>query len=160
MFGKISRVMWYSNCMNNDLDRNQNDNLTNNESPTLPNAENVKDQQTSMESSAAMGHSFDKSMDKNKAFKYAVFYVIISVIAIFAGVYIFVQGLSNRGNNFGNYIVFLVAEFLVIGVIYRSLLLAESMIVQYKKGRYHFISQAVKNSPKAALYAAIAVVIS
>ena len=35
--------MWYSNCMNNDLDRNQNNNLTNNESPTLPNAENVKD---------------------------------------------------------------------------------------------------------------------
>ena len=29
--------------MNNDLDRNQNNNLTNNESPTLPNAENVKD---------------------------------------------------------------------------------------------------------------------
>ena len=151
--------MWYSNCMNNDLDRNQNNNLTNNESPTLPNAENVKDQQTSMESSAAMGPSFDKSMDKNKAFKYAVFYVIVSVIAIFAGVYIFVQGLSNRGNNFGNYIVFLVAELLAIGVIYRSLLLAESMIVQYKKGRYHFISQSVKNSPKAALYTAIVVVI-
>ena len=151
--------MWYSNCMNNDLDRNQNNNLTNNELPTLPNAENVKDQQTPMESSVAMGPSFDKSMDKNKAFKYAVFYVIISVIAIFAGVYIFVQGLSNRGNNFGNYIAFLVAELLVIGVIYRSLLLAESMIVQYKKGRYHFISQAVKNSPKAALYAAIVVVV-
>lgn len=147
--------MWYSNCMNNDLDRNQNNNLTNNELPTLPNAENVKNQQTSMESSVAMGPSFDKS----KAFKYAVFYVIVSVIAIFAGVYIFAQGLSNRGNNFGNYIVFLVAELLVIGVIYRSLLLAESMIVQYKKGRYHFISQAVKNSPKAALYAAIAVVV-
>ena len=147
--------MWYSNCMNNDLDRNQNNNLTNNELPTLPNAENVKDQQTSMESSVAMGPSFDKS----KAFKYAVFYVIVSVIAIFAGVYIFVQGLSNRGNNFGNYIAFLVAELLVIGVIYRSLLLAESMIVQYKKGRYHFISQAVKNSPKAALYAAIVVVV-
>ena len=147
--------MWYSNCMNNDWYQNQNNNPTNNESPTLPNAENVKDQQTSMESSAAMGPSFDKS----KAFKYAVFYVIISVIAIFAGVYIFAQGLSNRGNNFGNYIVFLVAELLVIGVIYRSLLLAESMIVQYKKGRYHFISQAVKNSPKAALYAAIVVVV-
>lgn len=145
--------------MNNDLDRNQNNNLTNNESPTLPNAENVKDQQTSMESSVAMGPSFDKSMDKSKAFKYVVFYVIISVIAIFAGVYIFAQGLSNRGNNFGNYIVFLVAELLVIGVIYRSLLLAESMIVQYKKGRYHFIGQAVKNSPKAALYAAIVVVV-
>lgn len=151
--------MWYSNCMNNDLDRNQNNNLTNNESPTLPNAENVKDQQTSMESSVAMGPSFDKSMDKNKAFKYAVFYVIVSVIAIFAGVYIFAQGLSNRGNNFGNYIAFLVAELLAIGVIYRSLLLAESMIVQYKKGRYHFISQAVKNSSKAALYAAIVVVV-
>ena len=147
--------MWYSNCMNNDLDRNQNNNLTNNELPTLPNAENVKNQQTSMESSAAMGPSFDKS----KAFKYAVFYVIVSVIAIFAGVYIFAQGLSNRGNNFENYIAFLVAELLVIGVIYRSLLLAESMIVQYKKGRYHFISQAVKNSPKAALYAAIVVVV-
>ena len=141
--------------MNNDLDRNQNNNLTNNESPTLPNAENVKDQQTSMESSAAM----DPSFDKNKAFKHAVFYVIVSVIAIFAGVYIFVQGLSNRGNNFGNYIAFLVAELLAIGVIYRSLLLAESMIVQYKKGRYHFISQAVKNSSKAALYAAIVVVV-
>ena len=145
--------------MNNDLDRNQNNNLTNNESPTLPNAENVKDQQTSMESSVAMGPSFDKSMDKNKAFKYAVFYVIVSVIAIFAGVYIFAQGLSNRGNNFGNYSVFLATGFLSIGVIYSSLLLAESMIVQYKKGRYHFIDRAVKNSPKAALYAAIAVVI-
>ena len=131
----------------------------NNESPTLPNAENTKDQQPSVESPAAMNTSFDKSMDKNKAFKYAVFYVIVSVIAIFAGVYIFVQGLSNRGNNFGNYIVFLVAELLAIGVIYRSLLLAESMIVQYKKGRYHFISQSVKNSPKAALYTAIVVVI-
>ena len=131
----------------------------NNESPTLPNAENAKDQQPSVESPAAMNTSFDKSMDKNKAFKYAVFYVIVSVIAIFAGVYIFVQGLSNRGNNFGNYIVFLVAELLAIGVIYRSLLLAESMIVQYKKGRYHFISQSVKNSPKAALYTAIVVVI-
>lgn len=151
--------MWYSNCMNNDLDRNQNNNLTNNESPTLPNAENVKGQQTSMESSTAMGPSFDKSMDKNKAFKYAVFYVIISVIAIFAGIYIFGQGLSNRGNNFGNYIVFLVAELLVIGVIYSSLLLAGSVLVQYKKGRYHFIDRAVKNSPKAAFYAAIAVVI-
>jgi membrane protein len=145
--------------MNNDLDRNQNNNLTNNESPTLPNAENVKDQQTSMESSAAMGPSFDKSMDKNKAFKYAVFYVIISVIAIFAGIYIFGQGLSNRGDNFGNYSVFLATGFLSIGVMYISLLLAESMIIQYKKGRYHFISQAVKNSPKAAFYAAIAVVI-
>ena len=88
--------------MNNDLDRNQNNNLTNNELPTLPNAENVKNQQTSMESSVAMGPSFDKS----KAFKYAVFYVIVSVIAIFAGVYIFAQGLSSRGNNFGNYSVF------------------------------------------------------
>ena len=151
--------MWYSNCMNNDLDRNQNNNLTNNESPTLPNDENVKDQQTSMESSVAMGPSFDKSMDKSKAFKYAVFYVIISVIAIFAGVYIFAQGLSNRGNNFGNYIVFLVAELLAIGVIYSSLFLAGSVLTQYKKGRYHFISRAVKNSPKAAFYAAIAVVI-
>lgn len=151
--------MWYSNCMNNDLDRNQNNNLTNNESPTLPNAENVKDQQTSMESSAAMGPSFDKSMDKNKAFKYAVFYVIISVIAIFAGIYIFGQGLSNRGDNFGNYSVFLATGFLSIGVMYSSLLLAESMIIQYKKGRYHFIGQAVKNSPKAAFYAAIAVVV-
>lgn len=151
--------MWYSNCMNNDLDRNQNDNLTNNESPTLPNAGNVKDQQTSMESSTATGPSFDKSMDKNKAFKYAVFYVIISVIAIFAGIYIFGQGLSNRGDNFGNYSVFLATEFLVIGVIYSSLLLAGSMIIQYKKGRYHFIDRAVKNSPKAAFYAAIAVVI-
>lgn len=151
--------MRYSNCMNNDLDRNQNNNLTNNESPTLPNAENVKDQQTSMESSAAMGPSFDKSMDKNKAFKYAVFYVIISVIAIFAGIYIFGQGLSNRGDNFGNYSVFLATGFLSIGVMYSSLLLAESMIIQYKKGRYHFIGQAVKNSPKAAFYAAIAVVV-
>lgn len=145
--------------MNNDLDRNQNNNLTNNESPTLPNAENVKDQQTSMESSVAMGPSFDKSMDKNKAFKYAVFYVIISVIAIFAGVYIFTQGLSNRGNNFGNYSAFLATEFLVIGVIYSSLLLAGSVLIQYKKGRYHFIDRVVKNSPKAAFYAAIAVVI-
>lgn len=85
--------------------------------------------------------------------------MIISVIAIFAGVYIFAQGLSNRGNNFGNYSVFLATGFLSIGVIYSSLLLAGSMIVQYKKGRYHFISQAVKNSPKAALYTAIAVVI-
>lgn len=151
--------MWYSNCMDNDLDRNQNNNLTNNESPALHNAENVKDQQTSMESSAAMGPSFDKSMDKNKAFKYAVFYVIISVIAIFAGVYIFAQGLSNRGNNFGNYSAFLATEFLVIGVIYSSLLLAGSVLIQYKKGRYHFIDRAVKNSPKAAFYAAIAVVI-
>ena len=116
--------MWYSNCMNNDLDRNQNNNLTNNESPTLPNAENVKDQQTSMESSVAMGPSFDKSMDKSKAFKYAVFYVIVSVIAIFAGIYIFAQGLSNRGNNFENYSVFLATEFLSIGVIYSSLFLA------------------------------------
>lgn len=145
--------------MNNDWYQNQNNNPMNNESPTLPNAENTKDQQPSVESPAAMNTSFDKSMDKNKAFKYAVFYVIVSVIAIFAGVYIFVQGLSNRGNNFGNYIVFLVAELLAIGVIYRSLLLAESMIVQYKKGRYHFISQSVKNSPKAALYTAIVVVI-
>ena len=151
--------MWYSNCMNNYLDRNQNNNLTNNESSTLPNAENVKDQQTSMESSVAMGPSFDKSMDKNKAFKYAVFYVIVSVIAIFAGVYIFAQGLSNRGNNFGNYSVFLATEFLSIGVIYSSLFLAGSVLVQYKKGRYHFIDRAVKNSPKAAFYAAIAVVI-
>ena len=151
--------MWYSNCMNNDLDRNQNNNLTNNESPTLPNAENVKDQQTSMESSVAMGPSFDKSMDKSKAFKYAVFYVIVSVIAIFAGIYIFAQGLSNRGNNFENYSVFLATEFLSIGVIYSSLFLAGSVLVQYKKGRYHFIDRAVKNSPKAALYAAIAVVI-
>ena len=141
--------------MNNDWYQNQNNNPTNNESPTPPNAENAKDQQTSMKPSVAMGPSFDK----NKAFKYAVFYVIVSVIAIFAGVYIFVQGLSNRGNNFGNYIAFLVAELLAIGVIYRSLLLAESMIVQYKKGRYHFISQAVKNSSKAALYAAIVVVV-
>ena len=145
--------------MNNDLDRNQNNNLTNNESPTLPNAENVKDQQTSMESSVAMGPSFDKSMDKSKAFKYAVFYVIVSVIAIFAGIYIFAQGLSNRGNNFENYSVFLATEFLSIGVIYSSLFLAGSVLVQYKKGRYHFIDRAVKNSPKAALYAAIAVVI-
>lgn len=151
--------MWYSNCMNNDLDRNQNNNLTNNESSTLPNAENVKDQQPSVESPAAMNTSFDKSMDKNKAFKYAVFYVIISVIAIFAGVYIFVQGLSSRGNNFGNYIAFLVAELLAIGVIYSSLFLAGSVLIQYKKGRYHFIDRAVKNSPKAAFYAAIAVVI-
>lgn len=151
--------MWYSNCMNNDLDRNQNNNLTNNELPTLSNAENVKDQQTSMESSAVMGPSFDKSMDKNKAFKYAVFYVIVSVIAIFAGVYIFAQGLSNRGNNFENYRVFLATEFLSIGVIYSSLFLAGSVLVQYKKGRYHFIDRAVKNSPKAAFYAAIAVVI-
>ena len=151
--------MWYSNCMNNDLDRNQNNNLTNNESLTLSNAENVKDQQTSMESSAAMGPSFDKSMDKSKAFKYAVFYVIVSVIAIFAGIYIFAQGLSNRGNNFENYSVFLATEFLSIGVIYSSLFLAGSVLVQYKKGRYHFIDRAVKNSPKAALYAAIAVVI-
>lgn len=141
--------------MNNDLDRNQNDNLTSNESPTLSNAENVKDQQTSMESSVAMGPSFDKS----KAFKYAVFYVIVSVIAIFAGVYIFAQGLSNRGNNFENYSVFLATEFLSIGVIYSSLFLAGSVLVQYKKGRYHFIDRAVKNSPKAAFYAAIAVVI-
>ena len=147
--------MWYSNCMNNDLDRNQNNNLTNNESPTLPNAENVKDQQTSMESSVAMGPSFDKS----KAFKYAVFYVIVSVIAIFAGVYIFAQGLSNRGNNFENYSVFLATEFLSIGVIYSSLFLAGSVLTQYKKGRYHFIDRAVKNSSKAAFYAAIAVVI-
>ena len=151
--------MWYTNCMNNDLDRNQNNNLTNNESPTLSNAENVKDQQTSMESSVAMGPSFDKSMDKNKAFKYAVFYVIVSVIAIFAGVYIFAQGLSNRGNNFGNYSVFLATGFLSIGVIYSSLFLAGSVLIQYKKGRYHFIGRAVKNSPKAAFYAAIAVVI-
>ena len=151
--------MWYSNCMNNDLDRNQNNNLTNNELPTLPNAENVKDQQTPMESSVAMGPSFGKSMDKNKAFKYAVFYVIISVIAIFAGVYIFAQGLSNRGNNFENYSVFLATEFLSIGVIYSSLFLAGSVLVQYKKGRYHFIDRSVKNSPKAAFYAAIAVVI-
>ena len=151
--------MWYSNYMNNDLDRNQNNNLTNNESSTLPNAENVKDQQPSVESPAAMNTSFDKSMDKNKAFKYAVFYVIISVIAIFAGVYIFVQGLSSRGNNFGNYIAFLVAELLAIGVIYSSLFLAGSVLIQYKKGRYHFIDRAVKNSPKAAFYAAIAVVI-
>ena len=151
--------MWYSNCMNNDLDRNQNNNLTNNELPTLPNAENVKDQQISMESSVAIGPSFDKSMDKNKAFKYAVFYVIISVIAIFAGVYIFAQGLSNRGNNFENYSVFLATEFLSIGVIYSSLFLAGSVLTQYKKGRYHFIDRAVKNSPKAAFYAAIAVVI-
>ena len=151
--------MWYSNCMNNDLDRNQNNNLTNNESSILPNAENVKDQQTSMESSVAMGPSFDKSMDKNKAFKYAVFYVIISVIAIFAGVYIFAQGLSNRGNNFENYSVFLATEFLSIGVIYSSLFLAGSVLVQYKKGRYHFIDRAVKNSPKAAFYTAIAIVI-
>ena len=141
--------------MNNDLDRNQNNNLTNNELPTLPNAENVKNQQTSMESSAAMGPSFDKS----KAFKYAVFYVIVSVIAIFAGVYIFAQGLSNRGNNFENYSVFLATEFLSIGVIYSSLFLAGSVLTQYKKGRYHFIDRAVKNSPKAAFYAAIAVVI-
>lgn len=141
--------------MNNDWYQNQNNNPTNNEPPTFPGTENAKDQQTSMKPSVAMGPSFDK----NKAFKYAVFYVIISVIAIFAGVYIFVQGLSNRGNNFGNYIAFLVAELLAIGVIYRSLLLAESMIVQYKKGRYHFISQAVKNSSKAALYAAIVVVV-
>ncbi len=141
--------------MNNDLDRNQNNNLTNNELPTLPNAENVKNQQTSMESSVAMGPSFDKS----KAFKYAVFYVIVSVIAIFAGVYIFAQGLSSRGNNFGNYSVFLATEFLSIGVIYSSLFLAGSVLVQYKKGRYHFIGRAVKNSPKAAFYAAIAVVI-
>ena len=139
--------------MNNDW--NQNNNLTNNESPALPNAENAKDQQTSMEPSVAMGPSFDKS----KAFKYAVFYVIISVIAIFAGVYIFVQGLSSRGNNFGNYIAFLVAELLAIGVIYSSLFLAGSVLIQYKKGRYHFIDRAVKNSPKAAFYAAIAVVI-
>ena len=151
--------MWYSNCMNNDLDRNQNNNLTNNELPTLPNAENVKDQQISMESSVAIGPSFDKSMDKNKAFKYAVFYVIISVIAIFAGVYIFAQGLSNRGNNFENYSVFLATEFLSIGVIYSSLFLAGSVLTQYKKGRYHFIDRAVNNSPKAAFYAAIAVVI-
>lgn len=151
--------MWYSNCMNNDLDRNQNNNLTNNESLTLSNAENVKDQQTSMESSVVMGPSFDKSMDKSKAFKYAVFYVIVSVIAIFAGIYIFAQGLSNRGNNFENYSVFLATEFLSIGVIYSSLFLAGSVLVQYKKGRYHFIDRAVKNSPKAALYAAIAVVI-
>ena len=145
--------------MNNDLDRNQNNNLTNNELPTLPNAENVKDQQISMESSVAIGPSFDKSMDKNKAFKYAVFYVIISVIAIFAGVYIFAQGLSNRGNNFENYSVFLATEFLSIGAIYSSLFLAGSVLTQYKKGRYHFIDRAVKNSPKAAFYAAIAVVI-
>ena len=145
--------------MNNDWYQNQNNNLTNNESPTLPNAENVKDQQTSMESSVAMGPSFDKSMDKSKAFKYAVFYVIVSVIAIFAGIYIFAQGLSNRGNNFENYSVFLATEFLSIGVIYSSLFLAGSVLVQYKKGRYHFIDRAVKNSPKAALYAAIAVVI-
>ena len=145
--------------MNNDLDRNQNNNLTNNESLTLSNAENVKDQQTSMESSVVMGPSFDKSMDKSKAFKYAVFYVIVSVIAIFAGIYIFAQGLSNRGNNFENYSVFLATEFLSIGVIYSSLFLAGSVLVQYKKGRYHFIDRAVKNSPKAALYAAIAVVI-
>lgn len=145
--------------MNNDLDRNQNNNLTNNELPTLPNAENVKNQQTSMESSVAMSPSFDKSMDKNKAFKYAVFYVIISMIAIFAGVYIFVQGLSSRGNNFGNYSVFLATGFLSIGVIYSSLFLAGSVLTQYKKGRYHFIDRAVKNSPKAAFYAAIAVVI-
>lgn len=151
--------MWYSNCMNNDWYQNQNNNLTNNESPTLPNAENVKDQQTSMESSVAMGPSFDKSMDKSKAFKYAVFYMIISVIAIFAGFYIFAQGLSNRGNNFENYSVFLATEFLSIGVIYSSLFLAGSVLVQYKKGRYHFIDRAVKNSPKAAFYAAIAVVI-
>ena len=151
--------MWYSNCMNNDLDRNQNNNLTNNESLTLSNAENVKDQQTSMESSVVMGPSFDKSMDKSKAFKYAVFYVIVSVIAIFAGIYIFAQGLSNRGNNFENYSVFLATEFLSIGVIYSSLFLAGSVLVQYKKGRYHFIDRAVKNSPKAAFYAAIAVVI-
>lgn len=151
--------MWYSDYMNNDWYQNQNNNPTNNEPPTFPGTENAKDQQTFVGSPAAMNTSFDKSMDKNKAFKYAVFYVIISVIAIFAGVYIFAQGLSNRGNNFGNYIAFLVAELLVIGVIYRSLLLAESMIVQYKKGRYHFISQAVKNSPKAALYAAIVVVV-
>lgn len=97
-------------------------------------------------------------MDKSKAFKYAVFYVIVSVIAIFAGVYIFVQGLSSRGNNFGNYIAFLVAELLAIGVIYSSLFLAGSVLIQYK-GRYHFIDRAVKNSPKAAFYAAIAVVI-
>ncbi len=147
--------MWYTNCMNNDWYQNQNNNPTNNESPTLPNAENVKNQQTSMESSAAMGPSFDKS----KAFKYAVFYVIVSVIAIFAGIYIFAQGLSNRGNNFENYSVFLATEFLSIGVIYSSLFLAGSVLVQYKKGRYHFIDRAVKNSPKAAFYAAIAVVI-
>ena len=139
--------------MNNDW--NQNNNLTNNESPALPNAENAKDQQTSMEPSVAMGPSFDKS----KAFKYAVFYVIVSVIAIFAGVYIFAQGLSNRGNNFENYSVFLATEFLSIGVIYSSLFLAGSVLTQYKKGRYHFIDRAVKNSPKAAFYAAIAVVI-
>lgn len=145
--------------MNNDWYQNQNNNLTNNESPTLPNAENVKDQQISMESSAAMGPSLDKSMDKNKAFKYAVFYMIISVIAIFAGFYIFAQGLSNRGNNFGNYSVFLATGFLSISVIYSSLFLAGSVLIQYKKGRYHFIDRAVKNSPKAAFYAAIAVVI-
>lgn len=57
--------MWYSNCMNNDLDRNQNNNLTNNESSTLPNAENVKDQQTFVGSPAAM----NTSLDKSKAFK-------------------------------------------------------------------------------------------
>ena len=151
--------MWYSDYMNNDWYQNQNNNPTNNEPPTFPGTENAKDQQTFVGSPAAMNTSFDKSMDKNKAFKYAVFYVIISVIAIFAGVYIFVQGLSNRGNNFGNYIAFLVAELLSIGVIYSSLFLAGSVLIQYKKGRYHFIDRAVKNSPKAALYAAIAVVI-
>ena len=145
--------------MNNDWYQNQNNNPMNNESPTLPNAENTKDQQPSVESPAAMNTSFDKSMDKNKAFKYAVFYVIVSVIAIFAGVYIFAQGLSNRGNNFENYSVFLATEFLSIGVIYSSLFLAGSVLVQYKKGRYHFIDRAVKNSSKAAFYAAIAVVI-
>lgn len=145
--------------MNNDWYQNQNNNPTNNEPPTFPGTENAKDQQTFVGSPAAMNTSFDKSMDKNKAFKYVVFYVIISVIAIFAGVYIFVQGLSNRGNNFGNYIAFLVAELLSIGVIYSSLFLAGSVLIQYKKGRYHFIDRAVKNSPKAAFYAAIAVVI-
>lgn len=141
--------------MNNDWYQNQNNNPTNNEPPTFPGTENAKDQQTSMKPSVAMGPSFDKS----KALKYAVFYVIVSVIAIFAGVYIFAQGLSNRGNNFENYSVFLATEFLSIGVVYSSLFLAGSVLTQYKKGRYHFIDRAVKNSPKAAFYAAIAVVI-
>lgn len=152
--------MWYSNCMNNDLDRNQNDNFTSNEPIVSSGVEYPKENYISTESSVSASTLSAKNLDKKKAFRYVVIYELIYSVAVFASAYIFGQQLNAPGNNFEEYCVFLMAEFLSFFSLYSALFLAGLMIVQYRKGRYHFISQAVKNSPKAALYAAIAVVIS
>lgn len=151
--------MWYSNCMNNDLDRNQNDNFTSNEPIASSRVECLKENYISTESSVSASILSAKNLDKKKAFRYVVIYELIYAVTVFAGAYIFGQQLNAPGNNFEEYCVFLMAEFLSIFSVYSSLFLAGLMIVQYRKGSYHYVGQIVKDSLKSALYSVMATAI-